>query len=173
LVKAPFLIASLSNVFILSVSLPSANWRRISFWDWLGFLLCRFHPVSSGFRVMHLVTVGFCVLSNSNYLLPVGAFPVQHFIIVGCSNQSLFLHHSNSSSAIVGILWPTISHLLQTVTTFWFGMIVCSKLTVAKWFDIRALPPLFVLSGRSPFSAQRVSANALRSRHSILTVHLV
>jgi hypothetical protein len=70
------------------------------------------HSVSNGFRVVHSTTVVCCVLSNSNSLLNVGGFRVQHLRIVRYSHQSLSPRQSNSSIGANLIRGRIVSHLL-------------------------------------------------------------
>jgi hypothetical protein len=62
--------------------------------------------------------------------LYVGVFALCHStLIIHDSNQSLSLHQSNSSIAKISVQCTIVSHLLQTVATFWFAVIVLCGLT--------------------------------------------
>jgi hypothetical protein len=148
LVQKPLHIANPSHPSILIVHLPYGSWARGSFRDCTTFVQLRFHPESSVSTIVHSTTVAYSVLSISNYHHNVGVFPRLHLTIVRYSTQSVSLRQLNSSNAGACVCRAIVSQLLPIVTTFWFATIVFSIETVANWFDIWALPKLFLFVRR-------------------------
>jgi hypothetical protein len=93
----------------LDVVLPSGDSARRSFQNRVSFLQLRFPRVSDALTILHSKDVFVLVKSNSSCLHSVGVFGPQHLLIAPCSNQSLSLHQSNSSIAMVLIHQRMIS----------------------------------------------------------------